>query len=804
MTRLIPRLVLFVILLKAGISFGQDRIEMPDGSPVPATAVSDGNRLAWITYAGKKPRYQPSPKSNEVLGQKAFGFMQSVVVLAETPQKAKPAFVLVGRTSGEQILEAFGWIEKRYALENQNALVDDKTRITSKAMIITPEDILQRQSQSPDAIDQITPLREAPDPAAKLVGRYPWFSYLFVFAKADGFVLLGSSPYFQVGTEQLGPAAIVKGWVPERDVVEWNTREAFWWDHETANMRPPGRTSVGRLFEKPEYAYLAAANQVTEDLFREQRTNGLTPPPRAEISRFPRLSWSGNDDAPAIDPRTNNRLHYVGWVASLNEQALGASEIQRLQAQLKELRAELNRIDVLFLIDDTLSMKPWFARVRDIVNQFRKEMAGESAIVRLSVCYFNDRSLRTNKHEPRLSRLADLKSEAARAQLAELADHQEVSEVESDPREMLYDGLELAIEKADFEDHALKLLIVVGVTADKVGLNSNRQQISGELEKKIAKLLKPDLPRPIELYAVQVCDTPQVGDADKLDFELQVKSVREHQTKLWHEQARKEKITVDVASKRELGGFLRSSDPVAVTTRVLEHFRLLKKRNANEQQQLELAMRGNWHTAFSPDLIRRFRDKNIDIEKLRTLPSVLYFRRGFAWECAPDLAAKGELIPQMREWVLMSKGEIDDLRKLLDRVLMHERGFRSGSIDDVINREIEIVAGDASQLASYQSIGEAMAKLWGLSVRSRLLNCARGQKCEITEDDLNQLRLRRNRLEDIFNGQVTEWISRKTTQSNGKVVITYERGQSRPMNREYPIPGSTTSYYWIDVKEELP
>jgi hypothetical protein len=801
--------VLIGCLGAGGLARAQQAISMPGDEKLPTAPVDDGRRIGWVTFANLRPLSQAKRGSEPALGEKPFEFRQPVVVLYDAQKNSGLPFLLVGTTEGRVITGYYGWIERKYVLESQRAMTDPETTIALKAMIVTPSDVVERMSQG--EVKRTSPFREAPSAGAAIEGQFPWFQYLFVYAKVDGFVLVGNAPEFSPSGAQNGPRQVLSGWLAVDDVCEWKTREAFWWDHTTVTKRSK---SPGQIYEDVKQAYAAAAGDPIEARFLERP--GAEPPPPT-MSRFPRLEWPRGKKAPR-DEDTNNLLQYVGWVGSSKSSSLDAPELQQLQHVTELLQQQLNKIDVLILIDDTSSMNPWFAHIQKIVEQIRTEVKEASVPVRISICYFNDRNQRTGKHDPMRSPLALLGTPEASRQMAELAQHKEGSDasgkqvpIDEDPCEMLFDGMRLAIQTAAFNDDAYKLMIVIGVHGDKSAVDKARLRVDTDAEeKKLAKLLKPGTIRPIELHAIQVCETPEDGDKEKKAFEEQLRKVllffNDTRREIAKAAAESEKPYADAPEiAGDVGGFLRSHDDKQVAEAVVGRFRSLKEKNREILARLQKAIVGDWSTEFGPELLRQFKNQNIDVDKIRREQPILSFQRGYVWEYLSNGRDKPVEITQLRPWVLLSELELSDLVGMLDRVLGGVHGLRKVSLKDVVEQEIIMLAGDARPSDPKTTSFAAAAKRHGLIIRSKFLNTTVEELADgIPPDEYKLLRLKTNKLKDVLDGVQSSWAEKRDRLPNGSIVINYERGEQTPLSRVYTIPGSNAKWYWLDELEEMP
>jgi hypothetical protein len=711
-------------------------VRMADGSLPPRIYLRQARR-GFVTFDQLIPLAQPfvrkpASPNQHAKDAKPLGFIEKRYAVLANQADGDSTFLLLGDSkSGKPV----GWIESDFFLDRVRCLEDPETTIPRKAMIRTPENVLRKESQG-DVMQASAAILYAPHSAAAQRKQFAWFSYHFVYdhysnAK-NSYVLIGSGESFSPIDNAAEVRKKIHGWVKKAEICAWNTREAFWWNHQNATQRPPGK-----VWEYEKTAVAQRKGQRENSLFEEIKNPN--PPPQAK-SRFPKLSHLKY-------PRQNSRLYKIGWIA---QKGADGKELQEIQRRLIELKNSLNQIDVVFVIDDTLSMKRWFTVTNNIVDAIRNALEEEDARVRIAISYFNDAIRGTGQHRPDNNRLQPIGSVAANKQLRELRNHREVNNVNADPHEMMFDGMKQAIDKAGFDRQALKLLIVIGTHPDKSILRNAK--VGGRAIEDVAGRLKPDLSRPIEFYAIQV--EPQSNE-DLKQFGPQIQSV------LTEFRGRRKK---DFNDTRGIGAWKNSQNPAAVESMVLERFNKLKKKNEQDQQQLRQAIRGDWDTRFTDALKRELKDQDIDPDQLRD--SAIDFYECYVW----GKNKQGQ--QQIRPWVLMKETELLRIRDFVQAIVRGARG-RQVNLGKLVTQLVQTLVG--AKIDPNEPVDDIIKKKMGITVQSTFLKRPPNQIALISVADLEKLQQKLKNM-DLLIGK----------------------------KKFYKIPESPLNWFWVDVEEQLP
>ena len=225
----------------------------------------------------------------------------------------------------------------------------------------------------------------------------------------------------------------MKGWVPESNLCRWNTREAYSWDREsTLPSAVPRRTHQAVAYRQNHHAYAALRlarrdklfpplpahdskiheGRLMAENFNEQGVSRELNPYEA---RFPRLDYEGTEEYPNPDPKSGLRLLHIGCIGGVGKYS--STDVEKMRQQLNELLVETSTIEIVFLIDDTLSMERWFSIVSQTVKQIKGDVEKEFGTgievvdsngkvqqigaVKIAISYYNDHRASGGQHLPR-------------------------------------------------------------------------------------------------------------------------------------------------------------------------------------------------------------------------------------------------------------------------------------------------------------------------------------------------------------------------------------------------------------------
>jgi hypothetical protein len=227
---------------------------------------------------------------------------------------------------------------------------------------------------------EVAELRDRPGGA--IVGRVPLFSAMFV----RGDQRLDSQDWVLLASGYAGDDAGPRGWVPRSDIEVFSTRYGYVL-HDTG--------SATEFFPTPAAAYAivpgigpkgAATPSQSASVLGRPDAAGWQPLRRTDPMPFMELEFDPQSGYPSTTPSTatpyDGRLVRVGVICG------GPVD----EVELARLKKEADRkpaIEMLFVVDETLSMGPFFPGVSDFIRAVG-QAAGNGRQPLIAVSYYTD------------------------------------------------------------------------------------------------------------------------------------------------------------------------------------------------------------------------------------------------------------------------------------------------------------------------------------------------------------------------------------------------------------------------------
>lgn len=472
------------------------------------------------------PLYQDQDLDSPVLGsldylervELAEGFPESAATKYRFPVEARSqhkdwALVCVADpTRPDRIQSLRGWVPRRYLAERLEAERVPETLVQKKCVIVF-------RGGSDGLIESVQPLLTPPDVPTQLKGLpdlnasppLELYRLLFVYAEYGNWVLVSPDPaQVTVDVSDNLLRENVFGWVPRERLAMWTTRECFQWDRESY---PDREADVGRMFLKPEDAIAHAQGRSIDSVKEpDPRSKGKVIGLTRDAMRFHLLldpkgaQKKGLPNATAwYDTKTKtNSLYEVGAV--LSDGRIN-SRVEGEQSQIEGLASETADTEVLFVIDDTGSMRIAFKVVARIVEEIAKSLvkAQTTGDVRVGICYYHDGDTVEDAVDTKTTPLESIKEDyKLQLRLTQLRDKKVVTTSNKDRLERVYDGLSQGIAHAGFKANTRKLVFLLGDCGEKGTSEATLDDLAAQLI--------PEEASPLEFHVVQLKDPDRIEE----------------------------------------------------------------------------------------------------------------------------------------------------------------------------------------------------------------------------------------------------------------------------------------------------
>jgi hypothetical protein len=643
---------------------------------------------------------------------------------------------------------------------------------------------------------------------------------LFVYAETGktldkDWVLLGTE--YQWGLES---TERVLGWLPRVVVEEWFTREALQWN--TSKTRPADRGVIWRTAEAalkfgPTYVIPSAARSGTlasatpsstnptrsqsgndqqsavpsEALFVERFLDGKPVNYRPELARYPILQWPAKE-------KYLEREEYLKWtkegwelvrvgvsgsyVNDQGEEIASAEEIRELQEKLRLVRERMSNLQILLVVDETESMRPWFHQaakaVEEVINRLRREHRGT---VSLAITYYSD----SDPDRPWLPpvRGQRLTSDPAEIQrrIEELRTHKVGRG--GDPREMVFRGIVQGVREAGFDPLATKLLILLGDDADKSDENDPQHRAEQEVMRALL-----NFPVPIQFFAIQVVSPEVLANRPVAQaFRKQMSTI----CQLYTEEVNRS-VKIVPGSLGDLEQFeanvLSTAEVEKVIASIKDKIDRMRNWMVMQTKRLDQLRLGAVTAEVGPAVDRILEELGLRelVDRLRAGKGFQLYFDGYAWIPKSQTNLTGPL-----EVVLLLSGrELEDTVRILEDVV-GELGAGDWKAEGV-RRILEKALGEESK-----NFLDLMIKSTALvQADSRLNKLLRNM---VTEQDLGELGCRMMRLEDILRDIEFDYVRSRTSPS-----LCMRQGEGKVVRRWFQSFTGEVRWYWIRVQDEWP
>jgi hypothetical protein len=726
--------------------------------PAAAKAQAAKPYIAWPAQDGLLARVGPS-KDQPIAAGDPLKFLEPCWVYGTGPDKqAVPGWSYVVRRSAPDV--AVGWIASGDLLAAPASSADAASH--APRLVVVSNTVLSLQVPGAERLVEV-PLLRAPRPDAARAGAAQVMDLYFQYRAANGYLLIGREPRAEADAAGTADGAI-SGWIAEDLVVPYDGRLAVRWDRDsTLPSAAPRRPATGQVFRARRDAY-DASTRPGPALFEEQADEdgtGLELPLSA--ARMPLRSLPVDDEFPEFDHRTNNQLLRVAGLGALlapNEKPPTRAESGRISEELKSIQAQLTTAkQVLFVIDDTNSMKPQFPRVAKAVQTLIDDATrNPGRPVEVAVTYYNDDGEHRGRDPGYQSmRLVDARSPAGRALLDEVATHADRTVDGSDYLEMVATGLEHALDDSGFETSpgASRLVVLIGD-------HGNRG--TPDYDRLVGKVLglSPDR---VEFVVIQVVDPDRASDDDSTE----AGKARREAARMFRDQMTTlvERLNRKAIGPRKRGTFVPMPDEGAGLTALLDRtYEAMKVRERELDQALARLSARSYATRVGLEMTSLLSARGVSVEQVQALVGVRVSHDGYVWRWSRPPVGDTPGVSLVRVEALLSRAEARTLADRAAAVLEAAQPLAAMR---------KAVGGDGTQ-----SFRQVVLDPLGLPSSSLLfLQPAKSLTSELVGVELPGARQRLGNLLTLAD-------------------------PSRPSPRWFHLREGSVEWCWIDVEAELP
>jgi hypothetical protein len=535
--------------------------------------------------------------------------------------------------------------------------------------------------------------------------RRPLYRPLFVYAEhvdevGSRWCLLGSDYAVDRDANETG----VLGWIDARQLHFATSRYAY-------HFRNPGRVHPVELYRdeadayatleslasqppRPSSALPLVMERIEQDVW--DPTNPEAAPPFLEVRR-PRAA-AMTDTTPSFPLNVDNRLVHLAAVCG------GPVDGDQLASKRDQVNQKAG-VEILFVIDDTLSMEKYFPKVADFIEA-NLQGGGAEINLKIAVSWYRDREDDDAKPAQQpydVATLRDVHAKDIPAVKKTVLEHQ-VRTIKGDgaqARELMCEGLQAALGAAGFAGGAHAMVFVIGDYGDR-SAKAERDKMVLDIAAKIAK-------NQLQVAFIRVGGD---GNANDRSFVQHAGEIRE--------------------AVRKVGGpdvAIAAADAANLDGQIAKLQREMTARRSQLEAEIADLESRNRHSKPGPLMERDMKAAGLELDAFDQQHLQL-FTPACGWLYNPRNPDEDE--PQLRELAFISRAEATALVAMFAAVgkQLEQKGVIDGSaaiavLADKLAGHSEAAAGlEASWNAIPQaerSLGTFLRDGMGLRVRNAVL-----------------------------------------------------------------------------------
>lgn len=472
------RLLLFLLaLFNAGNRPGLAQLkvmELPEKYKVPVEFIGQDVAEEFIegtTWQVFSVNHQTQTYKDHLAKEpfKTVGFLESFLVVEDSTYCLKlykdPNLNIDGTLSDEA--EFFGWVPKADLLLWNHALVTLKGHIDKKAMILNTVSSIEKAKRGDNnnivSFCSDANLKNETGKTSNL------FQVFYVYKMIDNAVLLGKVA--RISDKEFVKDDIV-GWVSVDRVNFWDHRiavEPNFEEEAVEERKTAGLKTV--IFNSRSQAKSLLNNQPFDQDAVLWNADPYDERNIGDWRRFPLLRRYSDNTL---------RIGVMGEINSKNGEVLSQRQNAEIQREYNERRNKRRNINIVFVIDGSTSMQPYFGAVSTAINESMNELSSKYTknTIRFGAVVYRDfaENERMIEMEPITSKLNRITSflEGVEAK----------DENDTDTPEAVNMGLKTALRQTNLPTDETNILVLIGDAG-----NHKRQDDSQVPQEQVVSLL---------------------------------------------------------------------------------------------------------------------------------------------------------------------------------------------------------------------------------------------------------------------------------------------------------------------------
>ncbi len=337
----------------------------------PITHNNRTSDIQWIVYSDRNGNVTYTSAQ----GQEHFktaGFLEKFYVIGEEGE-----YVNIYKDDGVDPIDLelsasaqdYGWIKKENLILYLNCLKNDK-KVHQKGMLINTEETIKRASQRTNEKSMLVGFFKDPGFVEQTDFESNLYQIFHIYKKQGNAVLLGRGRQIRGDIEQT-----IMGWAPFDRITPWTHRIAFEpnWEEAAWKERKKANVNATIFFSSTvSNAFTANPNDRgtalwDSDPVKKMKGNGY----QREIGQWRRFP---------VLREVNHNCFEVGTVGDIKTkyETVSSSEDARVKAGIETGIQKLKQKNILFVIDGSQSMQPYFKSMSNAVARSMEKISGNN------------------------------------------------------------------------------------------------------------------------------------------------------------------------------------------------------------------------------------------------------------------------------------------------------------------------------------------------------------------------------------------------------------------------------------------
>ncbi len=369
--------------------------------------------------------------------------------------------------------EFYGWVPMKRLLLWSGCLAN-KHGIFNKALICSNYEAIKRQNEATSLDvgykkpDKNSPKYSVENGASR---------FYFIMKRENGMALLAT----QSTMEGIYSRELLYCWIEEQNYVPWNQRTCLepTWDREAVEYFIKQGIKTHPIYEQPNLSKFLANIKIPINDKLPKDALYMSDDEWDDMFRWPGDKLRN----PILDGSTKDIWNLSTFTAPGGSIDIDHEELEAMKKNKEVLENKL-KFNIVFVIDGTDSMNPYFPQVREAIKSSLNYFDAELQVKTGAVVY------RNKADGERVTEVCPLTPRNYIARVTNFLDKVETKSVGFTHEEALYTGINTALDKMHFKDGESNIMIVIGDCGERIeGPDTQRDNIVARLVEKDIHLM---------------------------------------------------------------------------------------------------------------------------------------------------------------------------------------------------------------------------------------------------------------------------------------------------------------------------